>query len=287
MFLLKRFEEKTNGQKLEQTQTTDIKKNATHEQIIKKMLFLIMFFLLAFVISFVIFKSFKITYITTENKYGETKNDVPDSNFFMQSLGFIFLITMISGVLSCFLFDLAWLTTPIFTLSLGSFLGIFSDTTRYFVPVTQGKPTNQNSIFIFMSVFIFFLMSNFFITILLYYKKFRKQKNQAIANKITFVGVNFCIVTITFLLLFSFIVAIVDPENIKIFKNVWVIIVLLIFSGIVATSSLVIASALCLLDVIIEKQINNKYVASLAFILFVLMVYPIFKMFYNAFKKRK
>ncbi|AGL90674.1 hypothetical protein PA0223 [Candidatus Phytoplasma australiense] len=176
-------------------------------------------------------------------------------NYFFQALGIALLISIISGILSCFLFNFSWITAPLFSLSFGGFLGILSNMFKYASRYSK-ELQGEYVVFLGISIILFFLISNFLITLLLYYKKFRKQENQDIINKFGFVIFNFFIVTTIYAFLF-FLLFIAFGEEIKIFKNVWAIIGLLFFSGLVASSSIFIASALCIFDVITKK--TNRF----------------------------
>ncbi|PWV43617.1 MAG: hypothetical protein DF280_02540 ['Brassica napus' phytoplasma] len=93
--------------------------------------------------------------------------------------------------------------------------------------------------------FIFILMSNFAITILLYYKKFKKQNNQQLINKFAFVVFNF------FVSFFNFFFIII-------FFLYFMLFLFFYFMNILLK--------------IIEKQVDKKYETSMAFALCLLVL---------------
>lgn len=206
------------------------------------------------------------------------------------------IISIIAFVFVCFSSSITRLTAPVCLIALGIFLGMFMGylyvclNISHTFDLTDKLLIHKHLCLTMLLSFIFILMSNFAITILLYYKKFKKQNNQQLINKFAFVVFNFFVITMFYVVLFYgvaflWLASVSQLSQLSSLFDPYFMLVLLFVSLFISWASVYIAGALVVFDYIIEKQVDKKYEASMAFALFLLVFWPLIKTLWNFCKK--
>ncbi|GAK74128.1 MAG: hypothetical protein QS2022_2220 [Candidatus Phytoplasma asteris] len=180
------------------------------------------------------------------------------------------IISIIAFVFACFSSSIARLTAPVCLIALGIFLGMFMGyldvrlNISHTFDLTDKLLIHKHLCLTMLLSFIFILMSNFAISILLYYKKFKKQNDQKLIHKFAFVVFNFFVITLFYVVFmygitFIWLALVGQLDKMKHLFNLYVLLALLITSLSISWTSVYIASSLFVFDYIIEKQVDHKY----------------------------
>ncbi|TKA88003.1 MAG: guanylate kinase [Candidatus Phytoplasma asteris] len=233
-----------------------------------------------------------------ELSFYTNKDEMTNSNVF-KYLPFPLIVFIITALLSCFVFGISKFSAPICLWTFGTFVGMLSGLVDTYLKLNLKKATQtgvelppllNHLFFIIILSFLFIIVSNFAITTLLYYKKFKKQNNQQLINKFAFVVFNFFVITMFYVVLFCgvaffWLASVSQLSQLSSLFDPYFMLGLLFVSLFISWASVYIAGALVVFDYIIEKQVDKKYEASMAFALCLLVFWPLIKALWNFCKK--